>query len=93
MRCGEKRTRDTIDGVPTCDECQIEIKLERESRRNCPLDGTEMVKIIHYNVVIDKCPTCKGHWLDPGELKLLQTAVAQADNNFASGFIMGMIIG
>ncbi|MEM4755564.1 MAG: zf-TFIIB domain-containing protein [Candidatus Woesearchaeota archaeon] len=37
----------------------------------CPRDGAPMRKIIKQDVIIDKCPRCKGIWLDNQELEKL----------------------
>jgi Zn-finger nucleic acid-binding protein len=34
-----------------------------------------MSKEIVLNVVLDRCPTCKGMWLDGGELDLLREGI------------------
>ncbi len=34
----------------------------------CPIDQTELVISIRQEVEIDYCPTCRGVWLDRGEL-------------------------
>ena len=36
-----------------------------------------MDKDVVLNVVIDRCATCKGIWLDGGELDLIRGAVAE----------------
>jgi Zn-finger nucleic acid-binding protein len=39
----------------------------------CPRDGTELVEIERAGVRIDACRTCRGIWLDRGELdKILE---------------------
>ena len=79
-RCGKKRTRKEFEGIPTCDECQraLELKLAaaKEAPRACPLDRAAMQKEIVSNVIVDRCPACKGVWLDGGELDLLRGAIA-----------------
>jgi hypothetical protein len=35
---------------------------------NCPTDGTVLVMSERSGVEIDHCPTCRGVWLDRGEL-------------------------
>ncbi|MEL6739199.1 MAG: zf-TFIIB domain-containing protein [Planctomycetota bacterium] len=51
----------------------------------CPRDGAEMRKIDVEGIVIDRCETCGGIWLDLGELHRLlslhdaQTRLAQLD--------------
>ena len=75
-RCGEARSQGTYEGLPTCEACEqlIEAKLAAaaEDPRACPIDGTPMTKEIHLNIVIDRCPSCRGVWLDGGELELMK---------------------
>jgi Zn-finger nucleic acid-binding protein len=40
----------------------------------CPNDNSGMQKVTREGVDIDICPTCKGVWLDRGELEKLMTA-------------------
>lgn len=79
VRCGERRTRDTYEGLPTCEACQHHLKArlraETEDRRICPMDGSAMSKEIVLNVVLDRCPSCGGMWLDGGELELLRVGI------------------
>lgn len=37
----------------------------------CPRDGTQLVEVERGGVSIDACPTCRGIWLDRGELEKL----------------------
>lgn len=37
----------------------------------CPRDGTQLVEVERSGVLIDACPTCRGIWLDRGELERL----------------------
>jgi Zn-finger nucleic acid-binding protein len=42
----------------------------------CPRDGAELTaRIYEANIEIDECPTCKGTFLDQGELESIQAAV------------------
>lgn len=79
-RCGRKRTKRHIEGVPTCDQCEAELLAKRqatqESRQPCPVDGELMEKEIVLNLILDRCPHCDGVWLDGGELELLKRALA-----------------
>ena len=34
----------------------------------CPTDGTELRRLERSGVHVDACPTCRGVWLDRGEL-------------------------
>jgi Zn-finger nucleic acid-binding protein len=43
----------------------------------CPIDGTALVMSDRQNIEIDYCPTCRGVWLDRGELdKIIERSVA-----------------
>ena len=35
---------------------------------NCPVDGAQLPMAERHGVEIDYCPTCRGIWLDRGEL-------------------------
>lgn len=79
-RCGNKRTKRSFEGVPTCENCKADLLAKRqaadESRHACPVDGDLMQKEIVLNLVLDRCPSCDGVWLDGGELELLKRAIA-----------------
>lgn len=80
IRCGQ-RTRERYDGQPTCEPCRrhLELKLAAAGERQhaCPVDGTLMTKKVAHSIVIDRCPTCQGVWLDAGELDSLTGEVAR----------------
>ncbi len=43
----------------------------------CPIDGTPLVITDRSGVEIDYCPTCRGVWLDRGELdKIIERSAA-----------------
>lgn len=45
----------------------------------CPIDGTALVMTDRSGVEIDYCPSCRGVWLDRGELdKIIERSVPQA---------------
>jgi len=46
---------------------------------NCPNDNTQLLMTDRQGVEIDYCPTCRGVWLDRGELdKLIEKSNLQA---------------
>ncbi len=93
-RCGVTRTKDAFEGLPTCEKCELEIQAEHEEKRPCPMCTTAMDKSIVLNVVVDKCPSCHGAWLDGGELDLLKKAIEYGDGgDFATGMVLGMATG
>jgi hypothetical protein len=94
VRCGETRTKQEFEGVPTCEKCEVEIQAEREEKRPCPACRVAMEKTIVLNIIVDKCPTCHGAWLDGGELDLLKQAIEQGGGgDFTTGMMLGMAIG
>ena len=45
----------------------------------CPTDGATLVMSERGGIEIDYCPTCRGVWLDRGELdKIIERSYAQA---------------
>jgi len=45
----------------------------------CPVDGTPLVMSERSGIEIDYCPTCRGVWLDRGELdKIIERNAQQA---------------
>lgn len=46
----------------------------------CPRDGTELVEVERSGVRVDACRTCRGVWLDRGELdKILEKEARTLD--------------
>ncbi len=47
----------------------------------CPTDGTALRRIERSGVHVDACPTCRGVWLDRGELdKIVERERADLDD-------------
>jgi hypothetical protein len=95
VRCGAQRTRETYEGLPTCERCQEELKAKvraaGESPRACPNDAMTMTKDVVENVVIDRCPRCEGVWLDGGELELIKGAIeAGVAEEITRGLVRGL---
>jgi Zn-finger nucleic acid-binding protein len=45
----------------------------------CPIDKTPLVMSERQNIEIDYCPTCRGVWLDRGELdKIIERSAPEA---------------
>ena len=43
----------------------------------CPVDGATLVPVERQGIEIDHCPSCRGVWLDRGELdKLIERSAA-----------------
>jgi hypothetical protein len=81
VRCGH-RTLDTFEDKPTCDSCRQEIELAlaaaAEQQRACPVDGATLNKEVAHGVITDRCPQCKGVWLDAGELERINGDVVMS---------------
>ena len=53
--------------------------VNRSGPMACPVDGTALVMSERQNIEIDYCPTCRGVWLDRGELdKIIERSVGGA---------------
>lgn len=73
-----------------CPECWPKIDPKNESMRYCPVDGIEMKKRLVEDVfVIDRCPQCRGVWLDRDELEVLETN--SRNDGWNQGFVIGML--
>ena len=84
-RCNKNGTKREFEGEPTCADCKTEILVSREPTRTCPADGSTLLKEHNSEIVIDRCPTCKGVWLDAGEIEAIKDA-AQSE-----GMAVGMV--
>jgi Zn-finger nucleic acid-binding protein len=51
---------------------------------NCPACENVMIILEHEQVEIDYCPSCRGVWLDTGEVELLLDEPTQAKHLLAS---------
>jgi hypothetical protein len=79
--CCGRRTSEDYNAKPTCGACrkalELKLKAAQESHRTCPVDGAVMTKEVAYMMVIDRCPTCHGVWLDAEEMDHLTGDVAR----------------
>lgn len=48
----------------------------------CPNDNSPMQEVQRNGVTIDICPTCRGVWLDRGELEKLLGQVGQLERQY-----------
>jgi Zn-finger nucleic acid-binding protein len=60
------------------------LKVELSKRLNCP-KCPDVVMMRHFfsakrQVVVDECPNCGGHWLNPGELRTIRTEYASEED-------------
>lgn len=66
---------------------EAKIRAAKEQTRRCPLDGAEMAKEIVLSMVIDRCPSCRGVWLDGGELEEMRQTI---ESGLAQQLVQGM---
>ncbi len=92
VRCREHPAEEVLDGLPTCRSCGMSIRQKCENVRVCPVDGGEMLKEVIQNLLIDRCPTCGGVWLDHEELDALIRLAAERtdDGAFLNGVLLGL---
>lgn len=50
----------------------------------CPNDNSPMQEVQRNGVTLDICPTCRGVWLDRGELEKLLEQVGQLEREYRS---------
>ena len=84
--CNTNKTKREFEDQPTCAECKTKILMGRESTRVCPIDGSTLLKEHSNEIIIDRCPKCKGVWLDAGEIEAIKEA-AQSE-----GLAIGMVL-
>ena len=91
VRCRENPSSELLDGLPTCQRCADLLRQKAEQTRVCPVDQTEMRKEVLQNLVIDRCPSCGGIWLDHEELEVLLRLAAEKSGD--QGFLGSMLLG
>ncbi|HEX8654130.1 MAG TPA: zf-TFIIB domain-containing protein [Allosphingosinicella sp.] len=53
--------------------------VDRSGPMTCPVDGSILVMSERQSIEIDYCPTCRGVWLDRGELdKIIERSGAES---------------
>lgn len=53
--------------------------MAKQGPMGCPVDGTTLVMSERSGIEIDYCPTCRGVWLDRGELDKIIERNAQQE--------------
>ena len=44
-------------------------KLKKLHYMHCPKCGNNLIEISYHDILVDKCSSCEGIWLDAGELE------------------------
>jgi len=56
---------------------------ERKGGMRCPVDGETLVMSERAGIEIDYCPSCRGVWLDRGELdKIVERSARDSGNEY-----------
>ena len=50
-------------------EAEEKRKLKELHYMHCPKCGMQLIEIDYKGIAVDKCSSCAGIWLDPGELE------------------------
>jgi rubrerythrin len=61
-----ERDREAIEKIR-----QAQGETQQQGLMQCPKCGTKLATIQHHDVTVEECPSCKGLWLDRGELEIL----------------------
>lgn len=62
--------------------------------KDCPNCKTPMAITSYEGISVDTCNTCKGVWLDRGELEKIKEKIEDESQSIgSSGFMNGMIVG
>ena len=80
---------------PICSDCEIKKRMSGEAVRNCPVDGMSMKKevLVDGDIIIDRCPSCCGVWLDKNELETIKEKVSDGGGpDFATGLVVGIAL-
>jgi rubrerythrin len=71
-----ERDRELIEKLKQKQATTQDDTLRQEALLRCPKCGEKLTTLQHYGVTVEECPSCKGMWLDRGELEVL----AQREN-------------
>src|SRR5215211_1055566 len=81
-------------GWGVCADCQPKVNPEAEPLRACPHDNQQMrKKVINHQVMIDRCSTCGGVWLDGDEIEVLKKMVERQKSDYLYMFLLPVIFG
>lgn len=66
-----ERDRAALERIKTRKAEENEAALKESARGRCPKDGDKLSIVDIEQIVIEQCPSCRGIWLDDGELEAL----------------------
>jgi rubrerythrin len=71
-----RRDRELIEKMKQEQVATQDATLRQQALLRCPKCGDQLTTLQHHGVTVEECPSCKGMWLDRGELETL----AQREN-------------
>jgi uncharacterized protein with PIN domain len=71
-----ERDRELLEKLRQQQSSAEETELRQKALMRCPKCGEKLVSLQHHEVTVEECPSCRGMWLDRGELETL----AQREN-------------
>src|SRR5262245_35017666 len=71
-----ERDRELLEKLRQQRSSVAETALRQQARMRCPKCGEKLVSLQHNEVTVEECPSCRGMWLDRGQLEIL----AQREN-------------
>jgi hypothetical protein len=74
IRCNKKKRFEELTvgpaGFSICKACAAKISLDTKETHHCPVDNEALVKGMLGIVLVEKCVSCGGVWLDAKELRI-----------------------
>jgi len=71
-----ERDRELLEKLRQQKASTAETQLRQQALMRCPKCGAKLVSLQHHEVTVEECPSCRGMWLDRGQLETL----AQREN-------------
>ena len=72
------------------DEALARLKGRNTPKRSSPITGEPMEQIALMGVIVDRCPTSGGIWLDAGELEQILNGAKEHKETFIESFFSGL---
>ena len=68
-------------------EAEEKEKLKKLHYMHCPKCGNKLIEIDYKNILVDKCSSCEGIWLDAGELEAVSALEETSKTTWFSVFM------
>ena len=92
--CGKPTVFPSKARTSVCAACAGQPIERPVTDRTCPADGTILTPEWRSDVVVDRCPSCRGMWLDEGELERIVAATrTAASERGAADLLLNILAG